>query len=260
MSLTDDVWCSTDGKNNWAVKNGLALKFKTLAVDSGRAYGISSTSRTYYTANINDTVPVWIDVSQSNTVLPFKAVDFSGSNVYAIDTSGTIYCSTLGSSNWASCIGVRSSSLSISGDNLCTVGVADIAFMRCMKASKGLQGTLTIGNFTQASVSSTFVCGVNQTTQLNCNFFNTSTWISLPGIFEFVSVENGLVLAIDSNNMLYYLKDPTFGNFDSSYITDRYICFDCFPGGVYTIPQGTMAVSSISLSNITQVSVTNGDL
>jgi hypothetical protein len=79
------------------------------------------------------------------------------------------------------------------------------------------------------------------------------------GTFKYVSIDDGIILAIDLSGLLYYLNNAT--NFilaNSAYITitrDPYICLECFTGGTYNVTSGNATSIALPLTNIKQVEV-----
>jgi hypothetical protein len=70
--------------------------------------------------------------------------------------------------------------------------------------SVGTVTTPSTSNFGQISVGTSRTCGVDTSFTIKCAVYGTWTWTTIVGTMEYVSVDDGVLLGIDLNNVLYF--------------------------------------------------------
>lgn len=160
---------------------------------------------TLFTSNITEESPVWVDVSPVGGIV-LRNVDFSNSTTCGVDFNDRVYCSTVGNTDWAVYGSSTYYSVSLTGDRVCGInsGATSSQYLNCFLKSVGTVTTPSTSNFGQISVGTSRTCGVDTSFTIKCAVYGTWTWTTIVGTMEYVSVDDGVLLGIDLNNVLYF--------------------------------------------------------
>ena len=195
VNIRTDIYCSPSssafstavGPGTWTQVAGTLTK---ISISGGRACGLDPVGNMYCA---NDVLhPTWLNVPGI-----YDEVDIDGERICGIK-AGALSCGTFTAFKLALIPGVLTQ-ISISGDSACGVNSSKNVF--CTDNLDAPVWVQVAAEANQISLSKGLMCVLSTplSTKIYCSSYKSSNWVSLPGDFKYVSIDNSRLygLALD---------------------------------------------------------------
>lgn len=180
-----------------------------MSISNGKLYGVNSNDDIFFTNNYR--YPNWKQVNGK-----LKQVDMNGNFLCGVNSADIIFCAdnSLDNPQWVSVQG-RLKYVSVNNRKLYGANSADnIWFAESHLVPNWKQAT---GALKQVSFDKNIVCGANASDDIYCadNDLTNPKWFHIPNKSKHVSISNGVLYSVNSQNQVSYTKnirDPKWTN------------------------------------------------